>query len=447
MQKSRNLVVVSVLSFGLTASGCNFFKSKESVSSSSDSNTTASEPTKTSPVAAPSPVAPSVEPSPEVSPSPSPLPSPKILASPSPAPSATPSTSKPQTLDTWLDAHPTVKNAIRIETSASTFLANNNLIEKSWATWSETEKQSLRDAFDREWAWLYQTENPFQNLGADEFTMPLPCARCLNNFANSPNVSPMTLIDNSDGLKVYYAFVAHALAVEIGGAVNWSILDRPESELHHYFNSRAMMHRYGSNFLFGESPWEPNLRIKNIGNATPATPRFIFSWLKQNGILKNNRTDTIIALLHWSRENLVHFYGADSYLSAVEHWNTPTRPPVASVLQGTVRKGEDPQSNAQHWTGGCHGTSGLFKEVLRAVNIPVEVLRLCGHAQIHFLTEEKYLSHGDDPYNQVVIHSHRETAALLIDQATHEKWFTNQPDNLKSEDPLCNNIGRGAAEF
>ena len=52
-----------------------------------------------------------------------------------------------------------------------------------------------------------------------------------------------------------------------------------------------------------------------------------------------------------------------------------------------------------HWTAGCHGTTGLLRNVLRAVNVPVQILRVCGHGQVHVLTEGTYLDHADNPYN------------------------------------------------
>jgi hypothetical protein len=105
--------------------------------------------------------------------------------------------------------------------------------------------------------------------------------------------------------------------------------------------------------------------------------------------------------------------------------------------------------NPEHWTRGCWGTSGFLKEVLRAVNIPVDYVGVpnpaCSHATPHFLSEGLYLSHGDDPYisywregNTSVVPPMED---FLIDQTTYSSWFEGDPNQA------CNNIGRRPIEL
>ena len=151
-----------------------------------------------------------------------------------------------------------------------------------------------------------------------------------------------------------------------------------------------------------------------------------------------------MALTEWARDNMVHFYGTSGLQNMVDHWGHPTRAPVSQIINGTVRATE---SVTQHWTAGCHGTAGFYKAVLRAVNIPVQILYVCGHAQIYFPTEGLYLDHGDNPYSSNVSSSSSSIEGIFIDEATHLERFGSSPDFLSSGDANCSNVGRAASEF
>mgnify|MGYP000042879122 FL=1 len=107
------------------------------------------------------------------------------------------------------------------------------------------------------------------------------------------------------------------------------------------------------------------------------------------------------------------------------------------------------QPSFEHWTAGCHGTAGFFREALRTVNIPVQIPRSCGHSQLYFRTEGLYVDHADDLYNGYGTFPVN-MADLLIDQATYTAWFGT---NLLNEDatatsgPACDNLGRRIAEI
>lgn len=98
----------------------------------------------------------------------------------------------------------------------------------------------------------------------------------------------------------------------------------------------------------------------------------------------------------------------------------------------------------EHWTAGCHGTTGFLRNVLRAVNVPVQILRVCGHGQVRFLTEGTYLDHADNPYNTGFKASALPASALLIDETTYASWFGTSQVN---HDTNCANVGRRAMEL
>ena len=79
----------------------------------------------------------------------------------------------------------------------------------------------------------------------------------------------------------------------------------------------------------------------------------------------------------------------------------------------------------RHYTAGCHGTVGLLLSVLRAANIPTRPRSVSNdtftHATMLFLSEDLALSHGDDPYSQMV--EGADPADLLIDTATYDRWL------------------------
>lgn len=353
---------------------------------------------------------------------------------------------KPASLDAWLSERPTIKAAIKMERSSggSSYVVGGTLSENGWDDWSEEERQAVRDAFDRQWTWLYETADHANSLGSDEFALPIACSNCATNLGSNPGGSPMTIITPATAASLYYAQLAHALALEAGGALPWSVASDSSAQLHHFFNSRAVMHRYGSNYLVGPPNVTLNERIKNIGSVSPATPRWTYAWMLRNGMIRSTKTETIHAFLQWARENLTHFYNAASYANNNDHWLTPQRPPVERVLQGTTST----SYGFRYWTEGCHGTAGLVKAVMRVLNIPVEVLYVCGHAQIYFPTEGKYIDHGDNPYSaDVRTNTARPISELLIDQATHTSWFSASPDFLPAGNPLCDNIGRQADGF
>ena len=139
----------------------------------------------------------------------------------------------------------------------------------------------------------------------------------------------------------------------------------------------------------------------------PPQPATSWAFLQQQRLLASSRLETFVALVGWGR-NLTHFAGPVSRQNFREHWGYDGDMPVARALTGTRYTGtvfaSMPGYDAvRHYTAGCQGTAGLFASVLRAANIPVRLRSVSNdstpHATILFLSEDRALSHGDDPYS------------------------------------------------
>jgi hypothetical protein len=78
------------------------------------------------------------------------------------------------------------------------------------------------------------------------------------------------------------------------------------------------------------------------------------------------------------------------------------------------------------------------------VNIPVKMMMPGTHAIPWFMTESRYLSHGDDPYSTGLAATPPiPTSAILIDQATFDRWFGPAVDQTAQE----NNVARQIREL
>lgn len=179
------------------------------------------------------------------------------------------------------------------------------------------------------------------------------------------------------------------------------------------------------------------------GHLVPAPPSFSYAFLGNNGLLGHTRIDTIGRLVGWCRDNLVHFSGGTTAANMEDQWQYRGFPPLSRVINGTVRLSM-PASGMKHRTAGCWGTVGLFRALLRAVNIPVKLVSNAGHAQPWFMSEGRYLSHGDDPYNALTSSEPPYPATeLFIDQSIFDVWYGPGVSAEKRKD----NIGRRPREL
>lgn len=338
----------------------------------------------------------------------------------------------------WLNSHTGIRDAIKwqFQTSGGVYHPDSQAFV-AYPNWTGAEKIELEQAFDRYWT-AYCLNDPLQG----DAGLPDPPVNLAENIDSDTN-SAHTKISGSDMRALYLSNVGHSLVLELGDYVPWSILGDDAQSLEIYFSSLGLGRRmyYADVFSVGESG--PLTYVEDwrtsYGKATPSPPAGTFDFLKSNGLVGNTRHQTIVNLLNWSRDNMIHYYGAYSFKRAEEIWQYRGHPPVSRVVSGTT----DPQFGFEHWTAGCHGTAGWYRAVLRSANIPVQVPIACDHAQIHFRSEGLYLDHGDNPYTGYASALWPPEEAL-IDQTTYTDWFGS---NLDNQTTGCSNVGRRPQEL
>jgi hypothetical protein len=221
---------------------------------------------------------------------------------------------------------------------------------------------------------------------------------------------------------VYLGTVAHSLRVEIDRLVPWSLDD---------FNGDELDALLASTSLFWWNDEQQGYEISEFdhGWAVPASPQVAWSFLSREQLLKPTRLDTVAALVGWAR-SLTHFSGPVSRDNFRDHWGYDGDMPVSRALAGTRYTGAVFASmpgydQMRHYVAGCQGTAGLLASVLRAANVPVRPRSVSNdstpHATVLFLSEDRALSHGDDPYSLLV--EGADPTALLIDLDTYTKWL------------------------
>lgn len=317
----------------------------------------------------------------------------------------------------WLVQHPAVARAIVWESDRGAV---------PWASWDAAWKRALDEAFAAEAAALEGRGDP------RGFPVSDPPA----NIAPARSRSS-TVLAPGDAWRLYAAYVGHSLAVEILRTVPWSITSDPPEALAALFDGRSMFAWRGD---LGGYLVDP----ARSGWVVPAPPAAEHGFLVREGILKPTRMGTVEAMIDWARR-LRHVRGRLDLDNAERVWSYRGYAPVSRVLEGT---GPD----HAHVTAGCWGTTGLLVAVLRAANIPVRLLTVrgkgragCSHALPYFMSEGRYLSHGDDPYNQLV-NAYGEAVPvgrLLVDRATWTGWFGEGVDPTEK----CANIGRQTLEI
>ena len=320
-------------------------------------------------------------------------------------------------LEVWLSQHPGVAGAIVWETERGPL---------PWARWDDAKRRALEAAFLAATAALQGHGDP----AAFPLRDPPP------NLAAASRLE--TVLAAGDAFRLYAAHVGHSLALEIQRVVPWSLASDTPEVLQALLDGRSM-------FVFRPNRGGYALESAQSGWVVPAPPAVELGFLTSEHLLGPTRLATIEALIAWSH-NLHHVRGRLDLDNAEQVWEYRGFAPVSRVLAGT---GPD----HRHVTGGCWGTTGLLIAVLRAANIPARLVnvgararpRACSHAQPYFVSERRYLSHGDDPYSRLVSSSSEGTVSperLLLNQATWTAWYGEGVEPSE----VCTNIGRQPRE-
>jgi hypothetical protein len=313
-------------------------------------------------------------------------------------------------LDAWLTAHPRIAGAIVWEDASGAH---------AWPSWSAAWKSELRQAF---------------SAARQRGSIPVPDVPA-NQAVLGDADSVVQILAPADAWAYYKASVALSLAVEIGQQVTWSCSGYSADQLAELFDGREMFH-------WNASP--AGYRIDSMqGHIVPAPPSFSYGFLGTAGLIGYSRYDTLASVIGWCRANLVHFSGGLDAANMQDQWQYRGFPPMTRVINGTVQTSHATGGSA-HRTAGCWGTTGFLRALLRVVNIPVKLVTHAGHAQPWFMADGAYLSHGDDPYNQLTKATPPFPAVeILTDAATFDSWFGAA---VPAADQ-ANNVGRRTVEL
>lgn len=194
-------------------------------------------------------------------------------------------------------------------------------------------------------------------------------------------------VNETTAWRYYVSFVAQSITTEIKRLIPWSLNELSSTSLSVLFDSREML-TYNTNFS-----------VYQFKYVTPAPPDYILKFLENNALIGLTRIETISRVIEWCK-NLSHYYyiqGDDENAAIFATWQYHGEPPVNRIIEGTVRTPGD--AVLRHYTRGCHGTVQFIRTLLQTLNIPTKYERIEGHAIPHFVHEDLYMSHGDDPYN------------------------------------------------
>jgi hypothetical protein len=363
-----------------------------------------------------------------------------------------------QDLATWLNAHPAIAGAIKWQFQAASgamgvYQAPADTDKITWANWSGSQKADLNQAYLDVVAWINQgAPQVTMPVGALGQTTPTDTPWNIHPSANSPGSATIEIVERPYFWKLYLAHVAFSLMLETSHQVPWSVTDYPDATLKWLFDSATMGWYYANWDGFSLGTYDqagfPPLRTNNRPRTSFADPRWTYPWLRQAGIIGSTRLATIGNTLDWMRHNLTHFYDAESIGRDLDIWQYNGYSPLSRIVNGTI-DAKYPGLGTQHWTAGCHGSTGFTNAALRVLNIPVEPIWVCGHELMYFMSEDKYLDHGDDPYNGTVRASSSSSLLLLMDSATWKLRFGNDEtvNFLNLSDPVQVWIGYTAAHF
>ena len=327
--------------------------------------------------------------------------------------------------DQWLNENSIIANAIRWQADGSKRTPNG--ISRAYHSWSKAKKLELSTTF---WRILLDLSS-----GLDEAPAPLI------SLSADGNVLSTDLVPE-DAWSYYLAYIANCLRVELDRLVHWSIFKYNERQLEMLFDSRSLFIYFRPRDVY--SILRRNESLFSHGSVTPGDPVRIYDFLDQEKLIGITRWGSVGRLLGWCRDNLFHFKDGNTPESYQEHWHYKGYPPVERIISGT----EHPDLGFKHFTAGCWGTTGFLRIVLRTINIPVMLEERCDHALPHFAydaSHEFYLSHGDDPYNNLYRKSSPKFPPLdlIIDRYKFDDWFSKDLPEKK----ICDNIGRHALEL
>lgn len=327
--------------------------------------------------------------------------------------------------DGWLNKNSNLAKAIIWRSNPSKEYPNG--VPKGYTSWSEGNKKELSNTF---WKTLLDILPELDE--APKSTVSL---------SDDGNIYS-TDLKPEEAWIYYLTHIAHSIRLEVDKLVHWSILRYNQSQLELFLDSRTFFEYIENRDVYSILRWDKTLF--SHGSSTLGDPVRTYDFLDTEKLIGITRWGTIGRFLGWCRDQLYHFDGENTSENYQKHWQYEGFPPVERIISGT----NHPDIGFKHFTAGCFGTTGFIRNILRTINVPVLLEERCGHAMPHFVydkTHEFYLSHGDDPYNNLYKHNTPKfiPLELIIDHSKFDEWFNK---NLP-EKTICQNIGRHALEL
>ena len=356
----------------------------------------------------------------------------------------------------WLLSHPVVAGALKWQVQSGDpfnfYVPPSDAQKASWSGWTAQQQDDLYQAYQDLVDWFNAGAQPVAMV--DGGTSTDLTDRPTNQYsqASVDSISTMVQVSPAYMWRLYTRHAAFSILMEASHQVPWSVSGYSEEGLRWLFDSSTMAWMLpNGNFGLGTYPGanQPALRHDNRPRTTFTDPRWTYAWLRSAGILAGARLDTIGGFLDYMRQNLYHVNGgADTFGSDFAIWQYRGYSPVSRIVGGTVDSRYLGQGT-QHYTEGCHGSTGFLHAALRVVNIPTQPVWVCGHELIYFPSEDLYLDHADDPYNQVVRASNAPSLNLLIDSGTFRSRFgADETVNIWDySSPVSAYIGYTAVNF
>ena len=312
-------------------------------------------------------------------------------------------------LDFWLQVRGDIKAALNWEAELYTWI--------NYDDWSPEQKKDLQDRYDA----LYNNK-----------MLDLPEVPPLASVPADDD-KPATHLTEEMAWEYYISYVAHSLVLEIKETVPWSLMDLSEEQKENLLHSKYLFTRTN----IGEFHFRHNMSLH--GSVSCGDPSRIFPFIVEQGFIADTHEATIINVLDWCKENLTHYHHGFFTWNVFDQWQYKGYPPIERIISGTPDT-SNPASGIEHRTSGCHGTSGFLKGILRLMNVPCQPYHK-GHSFPHFMTLNKYLSHGDDPYTHLFKYSNViPTHELFISEAIFNEW-------IASVSNYHSNVGRRTREL
>ncbi|MBI5698937.1 hypothetical protein HZC35_01325 [Candidatus Saganbacteria bacterium] len=229
----------------------------------------------------------------------------------------------------FLRGNPNIRNAIVWQN----FGSDEHLYHYD-SDWSPAMKEMLFQfliIYETGGAYPYN-EPPVPQAGSDDYT---------------------TILSQYDGWHLYLANIAFSLFVEANRLVPWRITSYTSEQLAILFDNYE---------IFSHGDFDLRFRM-----ATAWNPKYCYDFLVARNMIKENQTLTVYALTDWTRKYLRHIKAEDPPLHTIYEYNGA--PPIDKIL---TPRYSDTRFIWQSIIYGCHGTTAVFKSVLRSINIPVK---------------------------------------------------------------------------